>query len=161
MMMRPHTDRPTSDNVELGEPQKRNTGIQASAQAMENAIESLPPAVISCCIGVFLLSQDRAHRPRKGSPNLDGPNSGCIRFRMTKILTLRLDPALLERAEARAARLGLDRAKYVRSLIEEDLASGENQSGSGFASSDLAGIYEGSGKAATNEETRAQMRRKR
>jgi len=80
---------------------------------------------------------------------------------MTKILTLRLDPALLERAEARAARLGLDRAKYVRSLIEEDLASGENQSGPGFASSDLAGIYEGSGKAATNEETRARMRRKR
>ena len=80
---------------------------------------------------------------------------------MTRILTLRLDPVLLERAEARAARRGVDRAKYVRSLIEEDLASGENQTGPGFASSDLAGMYDGSGKAATNQETRAQMRRKR
>ncbi|MCU0778159.1 MAG: hypothetical protein MUF86_10900 [Akkermansiaceae bacterium] len=79
---------------------------------------------------------------------------------MTKILTLRMDPVLLEKAEARAARLGLDRAKYVRSLIEEDLASGGKENGSGFASSDLAGIYEGSGKPATNQETRANMRRK-
>ena len=80
---------------------------------------------------------------------------------MTKILTLRLDPILLERAEARAARLGVDRAKYVRSLIEEDLASGGVRDGSAFASSDLAGIYEGDGKAATNQETRERMKRKR
>ncbi len=79
---------------------------------------------------------------------------------MTKVLTLRLDPALLEKAEARAARLGLDRAKYVRSLIEEDLATGGQKTGSVFVSSDLAGIYEGGGKAATNQETRAQMRRR-
>jgi len=79
---------------------------------------------------------------------------------MTKILTLRLDPVLLEKAEARAARLGLDRAKYVRSLIEEDLASGAKNAGSGFASSDLAGMYEGGGQAATNQETRARMSRK-
>ena len=80
---------------------------------------------------------------------------------MTKILTLRLDPVLLEKAEARAARLGMDRAKYVRSLIEEDLESTGKKTGSGFASSDLAGLYEGSGRAATNSETRARMRRKR
>lgn len=80
---------------------------------------------------------------------------------MTKILTLRLDPVLLERAEARAARLGIDRAKYVRSLIEEDLASGAEKSAPGFVSSDLAGMYEGNGKAATNQETRARMRQKR
>jgi hypothetical protein len=79
---------------------------------------------------------------------------------MTKILTLRLDPVLLAKAEARAARLGVDRAKYVRSLIEEDLASGGKTAGPGFASSDLAGMYEGGGKAATNPETRARMRRK-
>ena len=78
---------------------------------------------------------------------------------MTKILTLRLDPVLLEQAEARAARLGVDRAKYVRSLIEEDLASAPKKTGAGFASSDLAGIYKGEGKAATNEETRARMRK--
>jgi predicted DNA-binding protein len=80
---------------------------------------------------------------------------------MTKVLTVRIDPALLEKAEARAARLGVDRAKYVRSLIEEDLASVEKRTGSTFASSDLAGMYEGSGKAATNEETRARLSRQR
>ena len=79
---------------------------------------------------------------------------------MTKVLTLRMEPDLLEKAEARAARLGVDRAKYVRSLIEEDLASGGKKTSSGFASSDLAGMYEGTGKAATKSETRARMRRK-
>jgi hypothetical protein len=79
---------------------------------------------------------------------------------MKKILTLRMDPVLLEKAEARAARLGVDRAKYLRSLIEEDLASGDMKTGAGFASPDLAGMYEGSGKAATNQETRARMSRK-
>lgn len=79
---------------------------------------------------------------------------------MTKVLTLRMDPVLLEKAEARAARLGVDRAKYVRSLIEEDLASGGKKIGPGFASMDLAGMYEGSGKAATKSETRARLRRK-
>lgn len=71
-----------------------------------------------------------------------------------------MDPVLLEKAEARAARLGVDRAKYVRSLIEEDLAAGGNKPGCGFASSDLAGMYEGGGKAATNQETRARLSRK-
>ncbi len=79
---------------------------------------------------------------------------------MTKILTLRMDPALLEKAEAKAARLGLDRAKYVRSLIEEDLASSQTDGPSGFASFDLAGIYDGDGKSATNQETRERMRAK-
>jgi hypothetical protein len=79
---------------------------------------------------------------------------------MTKILSLRLDPVLLEKAETRAARLGVDRAKYVRSLIEEDLASCGKNTESGFVSSDLAGIYEGSGKAATNQETRKRLRQK-
>lgn len=78
---------------------------------------------------------------------------------MSEVLTIRLDPALLKRAEARAARLGLDRAKYVRALIEEDLAgsSGE-KADTRFVSEDLAGIYEGSGKAATNLEARKRLR---
>jgi hypothetical protein len=70
-----------------------------------------------------------------------------------------MDAALLAKAEAKAMRLGLDRAKYVRSLIEDDLNSGLKVI-PGFASSDLAGLYEGSGKAATNQETRARMRKK-
>lgn len=71
-----------------------------------------------------------------------------------------MDPVLLEKAEARAARLGVGRAKYVRSLIEEDLASGGMVIESGFVSSDLAEMYEDSGKAVTNQETRARMLRK-
>ena len=78
---------------------------------------------------------------------------------MSKILTVRLDPALLKRAEARAARLGMDRAKYLRELIEEDLSdAGREKRGAAFVFEDLAGIYEGSGSAATNQEARKRLR---
>ncbi len=79
---------------------------------------------------------------------------------MTKILTLRLDPELLSKAEARAARLGLDRAKYVRSLIEEDLATPQAAAQRKFASEDLVGMYEGSGYTADNSSVRGQLRAK-
>ena len=82
-------------------------------------------------------------------------NHGC----MTKILTLRLDPDLLGKAEARATRLGLDRAKYVRSLIEEDLAGEPDTALRKFASEDLAGLYEGPGIAATNDSVRGRLRK--
>ena len=77
---------------------------------------------------------------------------------MTKVLTIRLDHNLLGRAEARAAQLGLDRAKYVRALIEEDLRKGGHEARPAFASADLAGLYEGAGHPATNEFVRKQMR---
>jgi hypothetical protein len=80
---------------------------------------------------------------------------------MTKVLTVRIDPVLLQKAEARAARLGVDRAQYVRSLIEEDVTGKAEQRTARFTSSDLAGMYEGTGKAATNQETRKRLRRER
>lgn len=80
---------------------------------------------------------------------------------MTKILTVRIDPVLLQKAEARAARLGLDRAQYVRSLIEEDVTVDVENPTTRFSSADLAGMYEGTGKAATNQETRNRLRRGR
>lgn len=43
---------------------------------------------------------------------------------MTQVLTVRVPPELMSRADARAAELGLDRGKYVRSLIEQDVAIG-------------------------------------
>ena len=73
---------------------------------------------------------------------------------MTKVLTIRIPPELLSKAEARAARLGLDRAKYVRGLIEEDLAAKEPARKHRFASADLAGSYVGDGKPATNARIR-------
>ena len=77
---------------------------------------------------------------------------------MTKVLTVRLDQELLGRAEARAAQLGLDRAKYVRALIEEDLSRGAETATRIFASEDLAGLYEGTGESATNEAVRRRLR---
>ena len=81
---------------------------------------------------------------------------------MTKVLTVRLPPELLARAEAKAVSLGLDRAKYVRSLLEEDLAAGEDDSGRGFVSEDLVGIYTApqATQSATNKRTREVIRQR-
>jgi hypothetical protein len=79
---------------------------------------------------------------------------------MTTILTIRVPVDLLSRAEARAHRLGLDRAKYVRQLIEQDTdAAGEaGRSGAGFASEDLAGRFKLGGRSATNRRVRQRLR---
>lgn len=81
---------------------------------------------------------------------------------MTKVLTVRIPPSLLARAEAKAAALGLDRAKYVRSLIEGDLASGPENRGRGFVSEDLVGIYTAPepAQSATNASVRERLKRR-
>ena len=81
---------------------------------------------------------------------------------MTKVLTVRIPPALLSQAEAKAARLGIDRAKHVRGLIEDDLAKKEPKKKHKFASHDLIGIYESPvpGRAATNAVVREVMRKR-
>jgi hypothetical protein len=68
-----------------------------------------------------------------------------------------MEPLLLAKAETRASQLGLDRAGYVRNLIEQDL---ENSSGGGhrFASEDLIGAYRLGGKSATNQRVRERLR---
>lgn len=92
---------------------------------------------------------------------LDGQGKRCIPYRMTKVLTVRLAENLLGKAEARAARLGLDRAKYIRMLIEEDLAGNPGEEIRKFASEDVVGMYETSGAPATNRVVREQMRKVR
>ena len=77
---------------------------------------------------------------------------------MTKVLTLRIPPALLCQAEAKAARLGLDRAKYVRGLIEEDLAKKEPKKKHKFASHDLMGSLSLGEGPYTNQRVRELMR---
>ena len=52
-----------------------------------------------------------------------------------------MPPELLSRAEVKAAQIGVDRAKYVRSLIEEDLAAKGLKPKHKFASEDLVGCY--------------------
>jgi hypothetical protein len=83
---------------------------------------------------------------------------------MTKVLTVRIPPDLLTKAEARASRLGIDRAKYVRSLIEEDLEKEGKASKRRFASEDLVGCcespYLAKGTSATNSRVRAVMRQR-
>lgn len=59
---------------------------------------------------------------------------------MTQILTLRVPPALVAKADARAAELGLARSKYLRSLIEQDVAeSARKRRQRTFASEDFIG----------------------
>lgn len=82
----------------------------------------------------------------------------CIHFRMTKILTVRLPTDLHDKAEARASRLGLDRAKYVRSLIEDDVSEGDGEKSRSFASEDLVGLYQGGPVSATNASVRERLR---
>lgn len=47
---------------------------------------------------------------------------------MTQVLTVRVPPELVAKADARAAQLGLDRGRYVRALIEQDVVAGGKES---------------------------------
>jgi predicted DNA-binding protein len=76
---------------------------------------------------------------------------------MTKILTVRLPAELHQKAEARALRLGLDRAKYVRSLIEGDVSEAARSAQSTFASEDLVGLYQFGAGSATNASVRQRL----
>lgn len=106
----------------------------------------------------------RSHQKSEAFPQsatttqLTPEHSTCIHFCMTKVLTVRLDQELLNKAEARAVQLGLDRAKYVRALIEEDVHRAGPSAERRFASEDLAGLYEGSGRSATNDRVRNRLR---
>jgi hypothetical protein len=88
------------------------------------------------------------------------PLTGCIHYRMSQVLTVRIAADLLSRADARAARLGLDRARYVRSLIEQDLLQSEALKRGQFASEDLVGALRLDGEPATNRKVRENLRRR-
>ena len=73
---------------------------------------------------------------------------------MSQVLTVRIEPGLLNRAEARAASLGLDRAGYVRDLILRDVEDAKNPTRHCFASEDLVGTFRLGGISATNQRVR-------
>jgi hypothetical protein len=80
---------------------------------------------------------------------------------MTQILTVRVPPALVAKADARAAELGLDRGKYLRSLIEQDVrASGREQRKRKFASEDFIGSMPLALGPYTNRRVRAVVRKR-
>ena len=59
---------------------------------------------------------------------------------MTHVLTVRVPLDLIAKADRRAAELGLDRGKYVRSLIEQDVtATATGRSNRTFVSEDFIG----------------------
>lgn len=64
----------------------------------------------------------RAGPPPSGA-RLTTPAPAVIRRCMTQVLTVRVSPDLVAKADARAAELGLDRGKYLRSLIEQDVSA--------------------------------------
>jgi len=78
---------------------------------------------------------------------------------MTRVLTVRVPPALVAKADARAAELGLDRGKYVRSLIEQDVnAGGREGRQRRFASEDFIGSVPLARGPYTNRRVRALVR---
>jgi hypothetical protein len=79
---------------------------------------------------------------------------------MTKAMTVRLPPDLLNKAEARASKLGVKRTRYVRGLIERDVNATGTVSAKKhvFASKDLIGYYEGEEEPATNARVRERLR---
>ncbi len=79
---------------------------------------------------------------------------------MSQVLTLRIEPDLLSRAEARAASLGLDRAGYVRNLIQQDVDDSRSPNPRCFASEDLVGAFRLGGASATNPRVRENLRRR-
>jgi len=83
--------------------------------------------------------------------------SWCIQWCMSKVLTVRVEPGLLAKAEERAAQLGLDRARYVRNLIQQDLASATRGRRRRFASEDLVGRFRLGGEPATNRRVREML----
>ena len=84
---------------------------------------------------------------------------GSIRRRMTQVLTVRVPPDLMAKAAARAAQLGLDRGKYVRALIEQDVIAGAKERRKRrFASEDFIGSTPLGRGPYTNRRVRAIVR---
>ncbi|HKY39027.1 MAG TPA: hypothetical protein VJN18_23980 [Polyangiaceae bacterium] len=80
---------------------------------------------------------------------------------MTQVLTVRVPPALVAKADARAAELGLDRGKYLRSLIEQDLsASARQRRQRKFASEDFIGSVPLGVGPYTNRKVQAVVRKR-
>ena len=78
---------------------------------------------------------------------------------MTQVLTLRIKPELLAKAESRAAQLGLGRGKYVRELIEHDVALGVGKRAK-FGSEDFIGSVKLDRGPYTNRRVRETVRQR-
>ena len=77
---------------------------------------------------------------------------------MTQMLTLRIQPDLLAKADSRATQLGLNRGKYLRDLIERDLSQDDEKKRHAFASTDFIGSVPLGRGPYTNDRVRAAVR---
>ena len=77
---------------------------------------------------------------------------------MTQVLTVRVQPALLAKADSRAAQLGLNRGKYLRDLIERDVAADDGKKSRTFASKNFIGSVPLGQGPYTNGRVRAAVR---
>ena len=94
----------------------------------------------------------------KSWSNFTSSRGRCIHQRMTRVLTVRIAPGLLAKAEARATQLGLDRAGYLRNLIERDLENAGAARKRRFASEDLVGRFRLGGQSANNRRVRETLK---
>jgi hypothetical protein len=79
---------------------------------------------------------------------------------MTKPFSLRARPSLIAAIDARAAKLGQDRTKYILSLVERDLGGELPESKHRFASADLIGSLRTGIRSGDNATVRAVIRRR-
>lgn len=98
--------------------------------------------------------------PNGGTRHFTADDSECIQQRMSGVLTVRIAPELLAKADARAAQMGLERARYVRGLIERDLEEGGAAKRRRFASEDLVGQFRLGGQSASNQRVREKLRQR-
>jgi hypothetical protein len=73
---------------------------------------------------------------------------------MTTPISLRARPSVIAAIDARAAKLGQDRTKYILTLVERDLMEEQPSRRHEFASHDLIGSVRLNTGPATNRNTR-------
>ncbi|MBI3851526.1 MAG: hypothetical protein HY298_14805 [Verrucomicrobia bacterium] len=79
---------------------------------------------------------------------------------MTKPISLRARPSVIAAIDARAAKLGQDRTKYILTLVERDLSEEASPRQHKFVSHDLIGSVRLNTGPATNRNTRRVISRR-
>jgi hypothetical protein len=79
---------------------------------------------------------------------------------MTKPFSVRARPSVIAAIDARAAKLGQDRTKYILSLVQRDLIEGKAAGGHRFASEDLIGSMRTGLKTGDNATVRRVVRQR-
>jgi hypothetical protein len=79
---------------------------------------------------------------------------------MTRPFSLRARPSVIAAIDARAAKLGQDRTKYILTLVERDLSEKKSPSRRRFASEDLLGSIKTGIKSGDNATVRRLARQR-